>query len=87
MASEDESFNCLAHRKVLRSFSLSETDTSVKQNLFHVHAHHHSLMNQSVAADDAPEMAQVLDAERQSVEQIIEEEQIHRAQVAALSQM
>ena len=30
-------------------------------------------------------MAQVLDAKMQSVEQIIEEEQAHRVQVAALS--
>ena len=40
-----------------------------------------------MAVEDAPEMAQLLDAEIQSVEQIIEEEQAHRAQVAALSQM
>ena len=37
--------------------------------------------------EDAPEMARLLDAEMQSVEQIIEEEQAHRVQVAALSQM
>ena len=40
-----------------------------------------------VAAEDAPEKARLLDAEMHSVEQIIEEEQAHRAQVAALSQM
>ena len=44
-------------------------------------------MCQQVAAEDALEMAQVLDAEHESVEQIIEEEQAHRAQVAALTQM
>ena len=44
-------------------------------------------MHQWVAAEDAPEMARLLDAKMQSVEQIIEEEQAHRAQVAALSQM
>ena len=44
-------------------------------------------MHQWVAAEDAPEMARLLDAEMYSVEQIIEEEQAHRAQVAALSQM
>ena len=44
-------------------------------------------MCQQVAAEDAPEMAQLLDAEMQSVEQIIEEEQAHRVQVAALSQI
>ena len=44
-------------------------------------------MHQWVAAEDAPEMTQVLDAEMHSVEQIIEEEQAHRVQVAALSQM
>ena len=49
--------------------------------------HHDSLMCQWVAAEDAPEMARLLDAEMHSVEQIIEEEQAHRAQVAALSQM
>ena len=43
-------------------------------------------MHQQVAAEDAPDMAQLLDAEMHSVEQIIEE-QAHRAQVAALSQM
>ena len=50
-------------------------------------AHHDSLMHQWVAVEDALEMAQLLDAKMQSVEQIIEEEQAHRAQVAALSQM
>ena len=40
-----------------------------------------------MAAEDAPEMARLLDAEMHSVEQIIEEEQAHRVQVAALSQM
>ena len=40
-----------------------------------------------VAVEDAPEMARLLDAKMQSVEQIIEEEQAHRVQVAALSQM
>ena len=44
-------------------------------------------MCQWVAAEDAPEMSRLLDAKMQSVEQIIEEEQAHRAQVAALSQM
>ena len=40
-----------------------------------------------MAAEDAPEMARLLDAKMYSVEQIIEEEQAHRAQVATLSQM
>ena len=43
-------------------------------------------MHQWVAMEDAPEMAQLPDAEMQSVEQISEEEQAHRVQVAALSQ-
>ena len=76
-----------ARREVLRSFSLSETETSVKQNLRHAHTHHDSLMHQRVAVEDAPEMARFLDAKMQSVEQIIKEEQAHRSQVAALSQM
>ena len=33
MASEEELVNMTAHREVLRSFSLSETKTSVEQNL------------------------------------------------------
>ena len=44
-------------------------------------------MHQWVAAEDAPEMARLLGAEMHSVEQIIEEEQAHRVQVTALSQM
>ena len=40
-----------------------------------------------MAAEDAPEMARLLDAKMHSMEQIIEEEQAHRVQVAALSQM
>ena len=44
-------------------------------------------MHQRVAAEDAPEMSRLLDVEMKSVEQIIEEEQAHRVQVAALSQM
>ena len=86
MASE-ELINMTAFSEVLRSFSLNETETSVEQNLWQAHAHHDSLMHKWVAAEDAPEMAQVLDAKMQSVEQLIKEEQAHRAQVAALSQM
>ena len=44
-------------------------------------------MHQQVATEDAPQMARLLDAKMHSVEQIIEEEQAHRVQVAALSQM
>ena len=40
-----------------------------------------------MAVEDAPEMAQLLDAEMHSVEQIIEEKQAHRVQVSALSQI
>ena len=83
----EESLNLLACSEVLRSFFLSNTEMSVKQNLHHACTHHDSLMSQQVAAEDAPEMVQVLDAKRQSVEQIIEEELDHRVQVAALSQM
>ena len=87
MASEEELINMTVCREVLRSFSLSKTKTSVEQNLQHACAHHDSLMHQQMAAEDAPEMARFLDAEMHSVEQIIEEEQAHRVQVAALSQM
>ena len=87
MASEEELINRTACREVLRSFFLSDTKTSVEQNLQHACTHHDSLMCQWVAMEDAPEMARLLDAEIQSVEQIIEEEQAHRVQVAALSQM
>ena len=57
MASEEELINMTAHREVLRSFSLSKTETSVEQNLWHAHAHHDSLTCQRVAVEDAPEMA------------------------------
>ena len=57
MASKEEVFNLSAHREVLRSFSLSDTKTSVEQNLCHAHAHHDSLMCQWVVAEDAPGMA------------------------------
>ena len=87
MASEEGLINMTACREVLRSFSLSKTETSVEQNFQCAHAHHDSLMHQQVAAEDVPEMARLLDAEMHSVEQIIEEEQAHRAQVAALLQM
>ena len=87
MASEEELINMTACREVLRSFSLSETETSEKQNLWQAHTYHDSLMCQWVAAEGDPEMVQFLDAKMQSVEQIIEQEQAHRVQVAALSQM
>ena len=87
MVSEEELINMTACREVLKSFSLSETEMSVKQNLQCACAHHDSLMHQWVAAEDAPEMARLLDAKMHSVDQIIEKEQVHRVQVAALSQM
>ena len=68
MASEEELINMTARREVLRSFSLSETEMSVKQNLQCASAHHDSLMCQWVAVEDAPEMARLLDAEMHSVE-------------------
>ena len=86
MASEEELINRTACREALRSFSLSETKTSVEQNLWQAHSHHDSLMHQWVAAEDAPEMAWVLDAEMQSGA-INWGEQAHRVQVAALLQM
>ena len=87
MASKEEVFNLSAHREILRSFSLSNTETSVEQNPQCAHVHHNSLICQWVAAEDALEMAQLLDAKQDSMEQVIEEEQAHRTQVAALSQM
>ena len=88
MASEEELVNMTACREVLRSFSLSKIETSVKQNLRCARA---LIMTVSCASgwlqEDAPEMARLLDAKMHSVEQIIEEEQAHRVQVAALSQM
>ena len=59
----------------------------MEQNLWGAHAHNERLMCKWVATEDAQEMAQLLDAEQESMEQIIEEEEAHRAQVAALSQM
>ena len=87
MAFKEEILNLTACREVLRSFSLSDTEMSVEWNLWHAHEHHDSLMGQWVAAEDAPEMAQLLDAKMESMEQIIEEEQSHKTQLAALSQM
>ena len=87
MASEEELINMTACREVLRSFSLSKTETSVEQNLQQACAHHDSLMCQCIAVEDALEMAQLLDAKMQSMEHIIEEEQAYRVQVAALTQM
>ena len=84
MVSKEEIPNLTACREVLRSFSLSDTKTSGEQNLQWAHAHHDNLMCQWVAVEDAPEMAQLLVAKMQSMEQIIDEEQVHRVQVAAL---
>ena len=45
MASEEEILNLTAHREVLRSFSLSDTETSVEHNLSHACTHHNSLLH------------------------------------------
>ena len=87
MTSEEEILNMTARREVLRSLSLSDTEMSVEQNLQCGYTNNDSLIHQQVAEEDVPEMAQLLDAKMQSVEQIIEEEQAHGVQVAALSQM
>ena len=65
MASEEDIFNLTAHREVLRSFFLSDTKVSVERNLQCAHAHHDSLMCQQVAAEDALEIDQLLDAEHE----------------------
>ena len=72
MASKEEVFSLTAQREVLRSFSLSDTEMSVEQNPqhTHTHTHHDSLMCQWVVAEDALEMAQLLDAKHERVEQI-----------------
>ena len=57
MASEEDLINMTACREVLRSFSLSETEASVEQNLWQARTHHNSLMHQQVAVEDAPEIA------------------------------
>ena len=67
MASKEEVLNLLARREVLRSFSLSDTEISVEHYIWHAHTHHDNLMCQWVATEDAPEMAQVLDAECESI--------------------
>ena len=77
----------MIHREVLQLFSLSEMETSMEWNLYYAHAHHDSLMCQRVAAEDGKEIAHVLDAKTENVECIFKEEQAHRVQVAALSQM
>ena len=87
MACKDKSIIAMACKEVLQSFSLSETEASIEHNLHCGHAYHESLIWQRVAVEDALEMACILDAKRQNVECIIEEEQTHKAQVAALSQM
>ena len=87
MASKEEVSNLSAHREVLKSISLSDTGMSVEQNLYCAYAHHDSLMCQWMSAEDALEMAKLLDAKRQSMGPIIEEEHAYWAQVAALSQM
>ena len=79
--------NTMAPREVPQSFSLSETETSMECKFCHAHAQHESLMWQRVAMEDAPEMAHLLDAKRENVEHIIEEQQAYRAQVVALSQI
>ena len=56
MASKEEVFNLSTCREVLKTFSLSNTETSVEQNLQYAHAHHESLMCQWVAAEDGPEI-------------------------------
>ena len=86
MASEDEVSNLSACREVLGSVYLSNIKTNVEWNLCCACADHDSLMYQQVAAEDALEMAQLLHAERQSLEQIIVE-QACRVQVVSLSQM
>ena len=85
MESKEEILNLTACREFLRSFSLSDTETSVEQNLQWACTHHDSLMCQWVAVEDALEMVQLLDAEMQSMEQIIEEEQAHRAGTSGCS--
>ena len=57
MASEEEVLNLSFYREVLRSLSLSNTETSVEQNFCHTCTHHDSLMCQQVAAEDALKMA------------------------------
>ena len=46
-----------------------------------------ALIHQWVAVEDAPEMAWVLDAKRETIEQTIQEEQAQRVQVATIYQM
>ena len=79
--------NVMTHRHVLQFFSLSETEIKMEHNLHHADTHHDSLMYQKAAAEDILEMNCLLYAGRETVEHIMEEEQAHSAQVAALCQM
>ena len=87
MASRREVLNLSARREVLRSFPISVSEMSVECNFQCACAHHDSLMHQWMAAEDAQEMARLLDSEHESVEQIIGRGTGHRAQVAALTEM
>ena len=44
MACEENSINAIAHRDVLQSFSLSETEMNVEHSFCHADMHHDSLM-------------------------------------------
>ena len=73
MASEGECLNLVAFHDAVRLFTLSNTKTSVDQNLCHAHTHHESFLCQWVVEEDSQELGHVLDVEHKSMERLIEE--------------
>ena len=71
MASKEESINLLAHREVLRSFFLSLRLKPVLSEISAMPTHIMIVKGTNGAQKDALEMAHILDAERESVKQII----------------
>ena len=86
-ASDVGSLNLLAYRDVLRYFSLRETETSVESNLQHACTHHNSLMYQKVAERMLQKWLRFWMLRDRAYSKLKKENQVHRAQVPAPSQM
>ena len=77
----------VAPQSALSSFTLSEAEDSMELNLWCTHAYQEDLLWQMAAAEDQPALVEVMQEEKQELNNIIEEEQAHRAQISVLSQM
>ena len=81
----EEQDQAVSPQGALSSFALTEAADSMKHNLHLTNAYWEDLMQQMAAVEDQSALIEVMQEDEQELNKIIDEEQVHRAQISVLS--